>query len=137
MTIGTGTFTPSARFAFPRSYMHDFVVYQNGDTIIETGGFFTIIPPGGDPTRGYFRVNPDWWPWSSRSWPLSSIITECYYKTSPTAPETPMPFQLHWTTSFLTPSGGLYFGWFGFESDPLPFFLQGAPADYWLPPPLP
>jgi hypothetical protein len=137
MTIGTGTFTPSRFYVFPRSYVYDFVVYQNGDTILETGGFFTIIPPGGDPTRGYFRVNPDWWAWSSKTWQMQNIITECYYKLTSVSPEVPMPFQLHWLVTPLTPAGGLYFGWFGFETDPRAFPLQPAPSSYWLPPPLP
>lgn len=137
MTIGTGTFDPSGQYVFPRSYVNDFCVYQNGDIILETDGFFTIVPPGGDPTRGHFRVNPDWWTWSSKSWLMKNIITECFYVLTPGGIEHPMPFQLHWLVNPLTPTGGLYFGWFGFETDPLPFPLAPAPPDYWLGRPLP
>jgi len=137
MTIGVGTFIPSAKFTSPRSYIYDFVIARYGDTITHSTIIFTIhaMPP--DPTYAEIRLRQDWYDWSSKSYPLSYIVTDFFYRAGGVGPNIPLNFTLQPGISPLTMRPALFFTWFTGPPDWEDFRLPAQGADYWLPPPLP
>jgi len=137
MTIGVGTFVPSAMFAFPRSYVYQVVVNRYGDTLSHVAGRFTIyaVPP--DPTFAIIQFSPTWWTWNSNARSLDHIVTEFWYKNGGVGPELPLPYKVTFKTDPVTLLPSLFFDWTPLPDDYERFPLQAQPSNYWLPMPLP
>jgi len=136
MTIGTGTFLPSAKFAFPRSYIYEIVIARYGDTITQSGMTFTIhaVPP--DLTTATIVFDSLFGIWSSNKRTLDYCVKEFYYQVGGVGTQNPLPFTLSYTLSPFTQRPCLRFEWSGGSPDFQRFALVPAPADYWLPRPL-
>lgn len=136
MTIGTGTFLPSAKFAFPRSYIYEIVIARYGDTITQSGMTFTIhaIPP--DPTIAIIVFDSLFGVWSSNKRTLDYCVKEFYYLAGGLPPQNPLPFTLSYTLSPLTGRPCLQFEWSSGTPDFQRFALVSQPPNYWLPRPL-
>lgn len=137
MTIGTGTFLPSGRFSFPRAYILDFYVYRNGNTVIQQGNKFIVTDAFNPQQKATFICHTNFLPWSSNGWTLDHIIVQSFYVTFTGGPEIPLPFNLDFQFNSTLKRNGLYLGWIDLKVDPQRFPLDPAPADYWLPKPLP
>lgn len=137
MTIGTGTFVPTARFSFPRSFINELVLYRNLDAVTFIGNVFTIYAPPPDPTTATIKILPAFIAWSSNGYTLDYLVTECYYQLTPGGTENPMPFDVVFHVNPTNGHNQLVIGWFGLHADPETFPLESAPSSYWLPPLLP
>ncbi len=136
MTIGTGTFIPSAGFAFPRSYVNEIVIARYGDTITQAGMTFTIhaVPP--DPTVAIIVFDSLFGIWSSNGRTLSYCVKEFYALAGGVPPQIPLPFTLEYALSPFTLRPALLFRWFTGSPDYQRFQLVPSPPNYWLPRPL-
>lgn len=137
MTIGAGTFTPSPNFSFPRSYIVDFYVFRNGNTIVQTVNKFVVTDAFDPNLTATFVLHENFLPWSSNGFTLDFIVQESYYQTTPGGMQIPLPFNIDFYVSPLTRRSGLYLGWLGLKINPEHFDLEPQPPGYWLPPPLP
>ena len=137
MTIGSGSFFPSARFAFPRSYVYEIVIARYGDTITQSGMTFTIhaVPP--DPTVAIVVFNPRLGVWTSNRLTLDFCVSEFYALINGNPPQVPLNYTLSYTLSPLTGHGCLQFEWYIGTPDFQGFSLTKPGSPYWLPPPLP
>lgn len=137
MTIGAGTFVPAARFGFPRSYIYDFHVFRNGDTIVQSANTFVVTDATNPNLTATFRIDPRFFVWSSNSWTLDYVLIDSYYQNFPGDTPHPLPYNLIYKVEQDTGRSALYLGWSGFLVDPQRFPLPAQPSDYWLPKPLP
>jgi hypothetical protein len=136
VTIGTGTFLPSAKFYTPRSYIYQLDIALYGDTITHVAGRFTIhaVPP--DPTIAVIQFDSSWYLWNSNKRSLDHIVTEFWYKAGGIGPEIPLPFTLGYWVNTTTRVPGLFFNWSSGPRLERIFDLPAQPLNYWLPPPL-
>ena len=137
MTIGPGTWNPSKHFGFPRSYINDFYVYRNGDTVVQVGDQFIVTDAFNPNLTATFTLHPYFLDWSSKSFTLDSVLIESYYQNTPGGVENPLPYNLIFYVDPLTKRNGLYLGWSGMVFDPQHFSIPAQPNGYWLPRPLP
>lgn len=135
MTIGTGTFLPSARFAFPRSYVYEIVIARYGDTITQAGMTFTIHAPPPDPTVAIIVFNSRLGVWSSNRLTLDFCVEEFYALAGGVPPQIPLNYTLKFAISPLTNRTCLTFEWFTGLPDWQRFALTSPGSPYWLPPP--
>jgi len=135
MTIGTGTFLPSPGFHFPRSYVYllDFPTY--GYHYTHGGPTWELNAPPPDLTFVRITANPLWYPWVSSYFPLSSILTELYYKLNGVGPNIPLDYTLGYRIEPTTGKPSLYLDWAGIARLPVLFPLPPQPSSYWLPKP--
>ena len=136
MTIGTGTFAPQAKFAFPRSYIYELDIARYGNTLTQTSGRFTIHAPPPDPTFAVIQFDDNWFTWNSNARTLDHIVTEFWYKAGGVGPETPLNFTLGYRVRPTSKRPSLYFNWFSGTRDEQIFTLSTQPSNYWLPNPL-
>lgn len=136
MTIGIGTFLPSARFAFPRSYVYEIVIARYGDTITQAGMTFTIhaVPP--DPTIAIIVFNSRLGVWTSNRLTLDYCVEEFYYLAGGLPPQVPLPFKLSYALSPFTQRQCIQFEWSVGTPDFQRFQLTSPGTPYWRPPPL-
>lgn len=138
MTIGTGTFYPGARFAFPRSYIYQLDIAGYGDLVTQVGNIFTIHDTvGGTATVAIIKIDNRFVPWSSNGWTLDFIVTDFYALINGNPPEVPLNFALGYAKSSLNQRPCLRFEWFTGAPLYQTFPLAGQPLNYWLPLPLP
>lgn len=136
MTIGTITYPKGAGFTFPRSYVYDLVIARYGTTITVAANHFTVHAAPPNPTTAHLVINPDWLPWSSKSWPMKSLVLEWYALVNNLPPQTPIDGTLNYLIDPITLRPSVYFDWFGGFPDYETFPLEKQPQDYWLPSPL-
>jgi hypothetical protein len=136
MTIGVGTFLPSARFAFPRSYVYEIVIARYGDTITQAGMTFTIhaVPP--DPTVAVIVFNSRLGVWTSNRLTLDFCVNEFYALPGGVGPAIPLNYTLSYTQSPTDGRPCLQFEWYITAPDFQRFKLTSPGSPYWLPPPL-
>jgi len=137
MTIGTGTFLPSAWFALPRSYIYRLCLAQYlGNTWAGAGPTYILsaVPP--DPTFAVLEVESTFYAWSSDTWALPRIVKNFYYEVPPSIVQHPVDFSLKYGMDPLTFEPALLLEWF--TGTPLYFVskLPPAPPSYWAPRPL-
>jgi len=137
VTIGTITYSPSGRFAFPRSYVYGIAIGRYGDTITQVANEFTIhaVPP--DPSFAVLRLDPRFWLWSSNRWTLDHVITDWYVDIGGIPPHVPLTGTLSWQTNHLLHRAMLRFDWYITDPDYEFFSFYSQPLNYWLPKPLP
>lgn len=136
MTIGSGTYSPSAGFAFPRSYIYEIVIARYGDTISQLGMTFTIHAPPPDPTVAIVVFDSLFGIWSSNGRTLSYCVKEFYALVGGVGPQIPLNFSLSYGKSPFTQRPALLFEWYVGIPDWQRFSLVPQPLDYWLPRPL-
>lgn len=136
MTIGAGSFNPGASFGFPRSYINDFYVYRNGDTVVQAGNKFIVTDAFNPALTATFELHPHFLPWSSNAWTLDHIIIQSYYQNTVGGVENPLPYNLIFYSDPLKRRNGLYLGWSGMLFDPQHFAIPAQTPGYWLPKPL-
>jgi len=133
MTIGTGTFSPSAKFWIPRPYVYRLRIARYGDTITQSGNHFTIHATPPDPTFAFIAFKLEFYVWSTNTYSLDFTVTEFWAKAGGVGPEIPLNFSL--TYLIEQPSGMplLSFDWFTGVPDYQHFDLPPQLAGYWLP----
>ena len=135
MPVGVGTYFPNGKFAFPRSYLSQFIlgintpVTQDGRTFTFVDGFGTSIYT--------IRFKAEFWDWSSNRYTLDWIIEDAYYQSYP-IPGAPVTFPFYFAYYF-APTDDLpsvIFLPYGVDF-PTRFFypLPPPPPDYWNPAP--
>jgi hypothetical protein len=136
MTIGTATFHPNGRYAFPRSYVYGINIGRYGDTITAVDNVYTIhaVPP--DPSVAIFVVDNRFWLWTSNRWTLDHIVAEAYVLVNNLPPKLPLDFTLSWVFDHTRHRAILQIEWFVTLPDFQYFALPAPPSNYWLPPPL-
>jgi len=137
MTIGVGTFLPSARFAFPRSYVYEIVIARYGDTITQAGMTFTIHAPPPDLTVAIIKFNSRLGVWTSNRLTLDFCVDEFYALVGGGGSPIPLNYVLKYELSPLTQRPALVFEWYVGTPDYQRFNLTQPGSPYWLPPPLP
>lgn len=137
MTIGAGTFLPQARFAFPRSFIYDFYVFRNGDTVVQTANKFVVTDTANPLLTATFVMALKFYAWTSNGWTMDHVIVESYYQNTPGGTQFALPYNLIFKLDPVTLKNSLYLGWSGLTSDPQLCHLPQQPSDYWLPKPLP
>jgi hypothetical protein len=96
VTIGVGSYYPSARFSIPRSYVATVWGHSAGFALTQTANSFTL---DFRPTFGsvyHWRFDPRWWVWSSNVWTLDHLITDSWYENPPDPTQIPLNFGLYW-----------------------------------------
>lgn len=96
MTIGTGSYYPSAKFAFPRSYVAKVVCHSAGFLLTQDVNKFTLDFRPTYPSVYHWTFDLYWWLWSSNVRSLDHIITESYYVNEPDPTQIPLNFGLYW-----------------------------------------
>jgi hypothetical protein len=96
MTIGTGSFSPGGRFAFPRSYIAGVNNYSAGFTLTQSLNQFTLDFHPTFSSVYHWTFDIDFWFLTSNCWTLDHIITECWYNNAPGDPQIPLDFGLRW-----------------------------------------
>jgi len=137
MTIGTGTFLPSARFAFPRSYVYEIAIARYGDTLTQAGMTFTIHAPPPDPTVLIIVFDSRLGVWTSNRLTLDFCVKECYVLAGGVPPQIPLNYSLSYGLNPLTDHPALLFEWFLGTPDFQTVKLVQQNPNYWLPKPLP
>ncbi len=137
MTIGTGTFSPTAKFAFPRSYVYRLLIARHGLTLAQTGSTWLFINPPPEPTVGVLVIDPAFWAWNSNGRSLDHIVTDFYYVVPPDPTQHPLNFSLAYGSDPVKNQPALFFDWFSGAPDFQTFTLPAQPSNYWLPKPLP
>lgn len=135
MTLGTGTFYPGGRFAFPRSYIYGiWLSFNNTASVNWTDNRVTFSDSGGVVT-GAIRFVPEFWSWSSNRYTMDYLIDESWYAIAPDPTEVPLPFALIY---YIDPLNGRpYFVYQPFSTPGTGEFKHAAPPappGYWLPP---
>lgn len=137
MVIGTGTFVPGGRFAFPRSYINDFYVCRNGDTIAQTGAKFVVTDTFNPNLTATFVMLLQMFVWNTNTYTMDHVIVESYYQNTIGGDKFPLPYNLNYSIDPANGRSRLILGWSGFMTDPQKMSFPPQQADYWLPVPLP
>lgn len=136
MTIGTGTFLPSPKFSFVRSYVYWLAVATYGLSIDDSGDEFIIFATPPDPTSLAIGIDHSWRLWSSNGRTLDRIVTDFYAETPPSIVQHPVPFTLSYGSHPTNHNPTLFIDWFA--GTPV-YHFQRLPVQsnlYWLPKPL-
>lgn len=96
MTIGTGTFLPGGRFAFPRSYIAGVTNYSAGFTLSQSLNVFTLDFHPTYPSIYTWVFSLDFWFLTTNYYTMDFIVQECYYKNFPGDSEHALDFTLRW-----------------------------------------
>lgn len=131
----TVTLLPNGEFAFPRSYIEGLWVRHSPGVVTWDGEQLTFIIAG--PPDALVKVNFDarFNNWSSNRWTLGFVVLNGTYEYPPAPPVYDLPFY----AQYMTPTGKtrghiLIDAMYGTVYSQV--LLEGAPSDYWLPPPL-
>ena len=137
MPFAVGTFLPSARFNFPRSYINNFQIQRLGGSLAHNNNIWILSAPPPNPATFHIEMDLAFYAWSSNARTMDHIITESTYRPNGSLPPTlDMPFILD---VIRVPVGQvtLRFSPFGLYGDPVTYALHGAPQSYWLGKPYP
>lgn len=75
-----GSYTPQAKFAFPRSYAYQIYVEDQSPNITRVGDY---IHTDIDASIGYgiwYKVRPQIWEWSSNRYTLDFVVEDCWWE---------------------------------------------------------
>lgn len=133
MTIGTGTYSPSAKFWMPRSYVYRLRIARYGDTVTQVGNIFVIHAPPPDLTVLVVKFKLEFFVWNTNTYSLDFAVTDCYALIGGGGAEVPVNFSLSYLID--QPSGipCLSFDWFTGSPDYQRFPLPPQIDPYWLP----
>ena len=137
MTIGTGTFSPAGKFAFPRSYVYALKINRYGWTIARTGFRFVLTAHPFTNTIITLQISNSWGLWNSNGRTLDHIVDEFFLLQDGFPPEVPMNYWFKYAIDSTTLKPSVIFDWSAFPDDYQTFSLPGQPLNYWLPPPFP
>jgi hypothetical protein len=133
MTLGVGSYSPSPRFAFPRSYIRGIAVNVTANDVALTDNIVTFSDPSNPNVTFQFRIWSHVYAWTTNRYTLDFVIDESFYKVAPSPTENPMPFSL----TYYQPEPGmtyLAFQPFGIIFPDTHFFdLPTNITNYWLP----
>jgi hypothetical protein len=130
--IGTGSFSPSGQFNFPRSYVRGIGIQIVSGTIAQTDNTFVLVNPP-DPTFYTLVFSDRFWNWSSNRYTLDWIIEESYYNPGGLGTQVPMPYLLTFYTDTTTPNPYIIFSPFSSPGGVTYYELPPPPPGYWLP----
>jgi len=131
--IGTGSYDPQPKFAFPRSYVRGVAIQIVSGVVVQTGRFFQLQNPP-DPTLYFIVFNEKFWDWSSNRYTLDFVVEESYYQPGGVGSYVPMPFLVTYYTNTPDYSPYLVYSPFSSPGGITYYQLPPAPPDYWLPP---
>jgi hypothetical protein len=131
---GNGNFSPSADFHFPRSFITDVVVFDNGVNYSQSGNIFTLDLAPSNPIVFTLAFQPNFWSWNSNDWTIDYVILDSYYKLTPSSPPVALDYSLRWGRSPAGTVSTLFLGLGPAPSGPHRVTLAGAPSSYWSPP---
>jgi hypothetical protein len=133
MVKGAANYAPSAKFAFPRSYVRGFCVRVNAPVTFTTNK--AIFFDAGNPNIRYtIETDIRFYNWSSNRYTLDFIITESYYQTLPNVAKTAVPYRVTWIISPVNKS--VYLEYLPYSAAFIPRYYTDyppAPPSYWKP----
>lgn len=133
MTKGAGNYSPQAKFAFPRSYVHGLCVRVDAPTTFTLNK--AIFFDGGVPTRRFtIETDTRFYNWSSDRWTLDFVITESYYQNLPNLTKFAVPFRVTWLRSPLDKR--MYVEYLPYSLNFIARYYSAyppAPPGYWRP----
>jgi hypothetical protein len=133
-TVGTASFYPSGRFAFPRSFITDFVLFKNFTNLVQHDNIFDLDLLPASPAIFRVTVDPDFWFWNSNARTLDHIIIESWYKPTGAGAEVPMDYFLSWNRYPAGTPSTLFYYPSSSGIDPVRFTIPSSPGSYWAPP---
>lgn len=134
MTIGTGSFSPAARFSFPRSYIANVINCSAGFSLTQDVNKFSLSFHPTYPSVYHWTFSLKFWLWSSNVWSLDHIITESYYVDTPSTTQIPLNFGLYWGRHAPDFKPSLLFAPNLSTSTPVTVALPIYPPGYWARP---
>jgi len=133
LTIGTGFYSPQAKFWFRRSYLRGFSLEVTASGIAIAGNVITFINPGLPSQHFTIVIEPRVFAWSSNAYSLDFIVSESYYQNDPDPTHYPMDFALSY---FFPEPHAPYVNFqpFGISFPDKTFFdFDLQPSGYWQP----
>jgi len=132
--IGTGSYSPNAKFVTPRSYLAKVVNHSAGFALTQVGNVFTLNFAPTYVSLYTWIFHPDFWTWNSDMWILNRIITDCYYQQVPDPTKNPLDFTLVWSRSAPDHLPKLLFAPNGSFVTPIQASFPSFPLSYWARP---
>lgn len=135
MTIGTGHFLPSAKFAFPRAYYRGIGFDIAGYTVTAADYSYRWVKVS-DPFEIWtIAIDPRFYYWSSNRWTLDFVMTDFYYQIGGLPTRYPQPYTLQTWTHPNNLSPYLLFQFSNIDFGEFHWFdFPPAPPGYWRPP---
>lgn len=134
MTIGTGYYYPSAKFAIPRSYVAKVVCHSAGFSLTQDVNKFQLSFAPVYPSVYHWTFDLYWWLWNSNVRTLDHIITESYYVNTPDPTQIPLDFGLYWVRYAPDYLPTVRFAPNLSSVEPVFFDLPTYPPNYWARP---
>lgn len=129
-----GSYSPRAKFAFPRSYVRGILFNLDGYTIqhFDNAYLWTKIS---DPSETWrIELDERFYTWSSDRWTLDYVVTSFTLHACNICPIVDQPFTLRWWTHPANKSPYLMFRFADVAfTTYTPFDFPAAPAGYWRP----
>jgi len=97
--IGTGTFYPSPVFNVPRQYAYNFATHTDWTLESHVDNVFVFNDFTLYNDRIFITLRASFWPWTSNSYLMQTIVVEAYYHALPSTTPIPLPFTLTWVPS--------------------------------------
>jgi len=132
--IGTITCSPSAKFAFPRSYVEMVGLRAGYATAIWSGRSVDLIEPISGAIYWRTVFNERFWDWSSNRYTLDFAVEECYYFEAGTGNHIPLNIFVWWSQHPVTLATMIETSPFTGQPYSYPQSLPSSPGGYWFPP---
>lgn len=134
MTLGAGTFYPSAKYSMPRSYVFGvWLSFDAGSSVVWSGNEVSFVDPSGT-VSGKISLLPEFFAWNSNVYTLDFLIIESWYSVAPSPTEIPLPFSLQPYRDPLDGKPYIVYAPFGITgSSAFKHALPPAPPSYWRP----
>lgn len=132
MPIGTISFPNGAKYSFNRSYLAQIIISRCGPhNLIHNDNEFIIDITVPFPHFYVIRFEEKVYEWSSNTYTMDFCLTDVYYVIPPSPTQNPANGVLRITAGINISRWALRFDIAGCTDDPIPFALQGNPADWW------
>lgn len=134
MTIGTGTYSPSGRYAFPRSYIAGVTNFSAGFSLSQSLNVFTLDFRPTFTSVYTWVFSLDFWFLTTNCYTLDFVVEECYYQDPPNPVKNPLNFGLRWSRVTAPHHPLLLFAPNNNFTTPVPATINTIIPGYWTQP---
>lgn len=130
-----GFYTPSAKFAFPRSYAYQIYVEDQAPTITRVGDY---IHTDISSVIGYgiwYKIRPQMWNWSSNRYTLDFVVETCWWEAFFDGIHHDQDYVVALAPRGTSPLMSIVISNPYIQTDFVPFAIAQAPSTYWTPTP--
>lgn len=132
-SIGSVTFIPNARFAFPRSYVDQIRIDNLYTPFTHVRGFYTSTISAFPGNHAYLMIRDKFWDWSSNNFTLDYIVTQAYSVNDATLVEAPTNITVRYRPASPSLPSAIEITVTGFGAGLLDGGLPPRNVPYWLP----